>query len=68
MILAFVVSQNTLGGLYPRMNFRAAYNGQTPLIKEEAPGLLFCSKLATDINTCQTTYGKKVLLSISNNG
>jgi hypothetical protein len=64
IILAFVVSQNTLGGLYSKVNFRAAYDGQTPFIKEEAPGLLFCSELATDIDTCQTTYSKKVLLSI----
>jgi hypothetical protein len=65
IILAFIVSQNALGGLYSGVNFRAACDGQTPFMKKEAPGLLFCFKLATNINTCQTTYSKKVLLSIS---
>jgi chitinase len=30
--------------------------------------LLSCPKPATDIDTCQTTYGKKVLLSIGGGG
>jgi hypothetical protein len=68
VILAFVVSRNASGGLYPGVNFGAACGGQTPLMEEEAPGLLFCSELATDIDTCQTTYGKKVLLSIGGGG
>ena len=68
MILAFVVSRNASGGLYPGVNFGAACGGQTPLIKKDAPGLLLCSKLATDIGTCQTTWGKKVLLSVGGGG
>ena len=68
VILAFVVSRNALGGLYPGVNFGAACGGQTPLMEEEAPGLLSCSELATDIDTCQATYGKKVLLSIGGGG
>jgi hypothetical protein len=68
VILAFVVSRNDSGGLYPGVNFGAACGGQTSLMEEEAPGLLSCSELATDIDTCQTTYGKKVLLSIGGGG
>jgi hypothetical protein len=37
-------------------------------MEEEAPRLLSCSKLATNIDTRQTTYSKKVLLSISSSG
>jgi hypothetical protein len=68
VILAFVVSRNDSGSLYPGINFGAACGGQTSLMKEDAPGLLSCSELATDINTCQSTYGKKVLLSIGGGG
>jgi hypothetical protein len=68
VILAFVVSRNDSGSLYPGVNFGAACGGQTSLMEEEAPGLLFCSELATDIDTCQMTYGKKVLLSIGGSG
>ena len=68
VILAFVVSRNDSGGLYPGVNFGAACGGQTSLMEAEAPGLLFCSELATDIDTCQTAYGKKVLLSIGGGG
>jgi hypothetical protein len=39
MILAFVVSQNVLGGLYSKVNFRVACDDQTFLIEKEAPGL-----------------------------
>jgi hypothetical protein len=46
------------------VNFGAACSSQTPLMEREAPGLLYCPELATDIDTCQNTYGKKVLLSI----
>jgi hypothetical protein len=67
-ILAFVVSRNDFDGLYPSVNFGAASGGQTPLIGAEAPGLLFCSEPANDIDTCQTTYGKKVLLSVGGGG
>ena len=67
-ILAFVVSRNYSGGLYPGVNFGAACGGRTALMEEEAPGLLSCPELATDINTCQTMYGKKVLLSIGGGG
>ena len=68
VILAFVVSRNDSGGLYPGVNFGAACGGRTPLMEEEAPGLLSCSELAVDIDTCQMTYGKKVLLSIGGGG
>jgi chitinase len=68
VILAFVVSRNYSGGPYPGVNFGAACGGQTSLMKEEAPGLLSCPDLAADIDTCQTTYGKKVLLSIGGGG
>jgi hypothetical protein len=68
VILAFVVSRNSSGGLYPGVNFGAACGGQTSLMEEEAPGLLTCPELATDINTCQVTYGKKVLLSVGGGG
>lgn len=30
----------------------------------EAPGLLWCPGLASQIQICQATYGKKVLLSV----
>lgn len=63
VILAFVISA-TDGGSYPRVNFGAACGGQTSAMAQEAPGLLSCPQLASDIATCQTTYGKKVLLSI----
>jgi hypothetical protein len=52
IILAFIILQNILGKLYPKMNFKAAYNSQTSFIKEKALRLLFYSKLVTDINTC----------------
>jgi hypothetical protein len=68
VILAFVVLRNDSSGLYPKVNFGAACGGQTSLMEEEALGLLSCSELATDIDTCQTTYGKKVLLSIGGGG
>ena len=68
VILAFVVSRNDSGGLYLGVNFGAACGGQTSLMEEEAPGLLYCPELAADIDTCQTTYGKKVLLSIGGGG
>jgi hypothetical protein len=64
VIIAFLVSRNDSGGPYPRVNFGAACGGQTPLITQKAPGLLSCPDLAADIKTCQTAYGKKVLLSI----
>jgi hypothetical protein len=67
-ILVFVVSRNHSGGLSPGVNFGAACGGQTALMEEEAPALLSCPELATDINTCQTMYGKKVLLSIGGGG
>jgi hypothetical protein len=63
VILAFVISTSYRGS-YPQLNFGAACGGQTPEMVSEAPGLLSCPTLATDITTCQTTYGKKVFLSI----
>jgi len=63
VILAFVIS-TTDGGLYPQINFGSACRGQTPLMAQAAPGLLSCPELAANIQTCQKTWGKKVLLSI----
>ena len=68
VILAFVISRNYSGSLYPSVNFGAACSSQTSLMEREAPGLLYCPELASDINTCQNTYGKKVLLSIGGSG
>lgn len=64
VILAFVISRNDSNSLYPKVNFGVAYGSQTPNIEVEALRLLFCSELANDIDTYQTTYNKKVLLSI----
>jgi hypothetical protein len=63
VILAFVISTSD-GGQYPQVNFGAACGGQTAEMISKAPGLLSCPQLATDINTCQSKYGKKVFLSI----
>jgi hypothetical protein len=63
VILAFVISTSD-GGQYPQINFGAACRGQTAEMASKAPGLLSCPQLATDITTCQSKYGKKVLLSI----
>jgi hypothetical protein len=64
VILAFVIAQLDGGGLYPTVNFGATCSGQTAKMASEAPGLLWCPDLATNISTCQNTYGKKVFLSI----
>jgi hypothetical protein len=63
VILAFVISQLN-GGPYPTVNFGAACGGQTAEMLAEAPGLLYCPELASYIKACQSTYGKKVMLSI----
>jgi hypothetical protein len=63
VILAFVVAVSD-GGSYPSINFGAACGSQTAEMIKEAPGLLSCPQLEADIQTCQSTYGKKVLLSI----
>lgn len=63
IIVAFVISQLD-GGPYPQVNFGAACGGQTTTMENEAPGLLYCPELASNISACQSTYGKKVLLSI----
>ncbi|KUJ18345.1 glycoside hydrolase [Mollisia scopiformis] len=63
VILAFVISQLD-GGKYPSINFGAACGGQTQMMINEAPGLLWCPGLASQIQICQATYGKKVLLSV----
>jgi hypothetical protein len=63
VILAFLIATSD-GGQYPQVNFGAACGGQTSEMISEAPGLLSCPQLAADITTCQTQYGKKVLLSI----
>ncbi|KAE8445649.1 hypothetical protein EG329_012946 [Mollisiaceae sp. DMI_Dod_QoI] len=63
VVLAFVISQLD-GGKYPSVNFGAACGGQTAMMTSEAPGLLWCPALASMIETCQTTYGKKVFLSV----
>lgn len=63
VILAFVVEQLD-GGAYPQLNFGAACGGQTPLMTQQAPGLLSCPELAGNISVCQSGWGKKVMLSI----
>jgi chitinase len=63
VILAFVISTSD-GGQYPQVNFSAACGGQTVEITSQAPALLSCPKLATNITTCQSKYGKKVLLNM----
>lgn len=63
MVLAFVTSQLD-GGKYPSVNFGSACGGQTTEMVNEAPGLLWCPQLASMIQTCQQTYGKKVFLSV----
>lgn len=63
VILAFVISSAD-GGQYPAVNFGAACGGQTTEMISKAPGLLSCPQLATNITTCQSKYGKKVMLSI----
>lgn len=63
VILAFVIQQLD-DGAYPELNFGAACGGQTPLMVQKAPGLLYCPELAANITACQRGYGKKVLLSI----
>jgi hypothetical protein len=62
-VLAFVITAN-YESKYPLLNFGAACGGQTPEMASEAPGLLSCPDLAGHIETCQETYGKKVLLGI----
>ncbi|KAI9810240.1 MAG: hypothetical protein M1827_006374 [Pycnora praestabilis] len=61
-ILAFLVEYADSNG-YPTVNFGAACGGQTPEMMAKAPGLLYCTDLATQINQCQA-LGKKVLLSL----
>jgi hypothetical protein len=63
VILAFVISAAD-GGSYPGINFGAACGGQTPEMVAQAPGLLSCPALAANISSCQSNYGKKVLLSV----
>ncbi|KAL3422518.1 Endochitinase A1 [Phlyctema vagabunda] len=63
VILSFVIGQLD-GGIYPSINFGAACGGQTAAMAQEAPGLLSCPALATQIELCQNAHGKKVLLSI----
>lgn len=64
VILAFVISALYQGSLFPAVNFGAACGGQTPQMKQTAPGFLYCPELAANISMCQKTYGKKVLLSV----
>jgi hypothetical protein len=63
VVLALVVSQLD-GGSYPAVNFGSARGGQRAKMAAQAPGLLSCPELASNIEACQNTYGKKVLLSI----
>jgi hypothetical protein len=63
VILSFVIQQLD-GGAYPQLNFGPACGGQTPLMAQQAPGLLYCPELASNITACQRGWGKKVLLSI----
>ncbi|CZR53040.1 uncharacterized protein PAC_02918 [Phialocephala subalpina] len=64
VILAFVISQLSGGSKYPSINFGATCGGQTAIMASQAPGLLYCPDLAAQIKTCQSTYGKKVFLSV----
>lgn len=65
VVLAFVVENDYEGSKYPLVNFGAACDYlQTDEMKADAPGLLSCPDLAAMITTCQSDYGKKVLLSI----
>ncbi|KAF8858891.1 glycoside hydrolase [Acephala macrosclerotiorum] len=63
VILAFVINQLS-GGKYPSINFGAACGGQTSIMQSQAPGLLWCPDLASQIQTCQSKYGKKMFLSV----
>jgi hypothetical protein len=63
VVLSFVIQQLD-GGLYPQLNFGPACGGQTPLMAQHAPGLLYCPELASNITACQRGWGKKVMLSI----
>lgn len=62
VILAFITATSGPGS-YPKLNFGAACDGQTPQMKASAPGLLSCPDLASQIKTCQS-IGKKVFLSV----
>ena len=62
-ILACVISTAD-GRKYPQVNFGAACRSQITEMATNAPGLLSCSRLATDISAYQSKYGKKVMLSI----
>lgn len=62
--LSFIIANAYEGTEYPQVNFGAACGGQTAEMMASAPGLLYCPDLAGMISSCQTTYGKKVLLSI----
>jgi hypothetical protein len=63
VILSFVIGKE-YSGKYPQVNFGAACGGQTKAMISKASGLLQCLQLANHISQCQSTYGKKVLISI----
>jgi chitinase len=48
---------------FPDVNFGAACGGQTSEQASKAPGLLYCTQLASDIQGCQA-LGKKVFISL----
>ena len=66
VVLSFVIQQLD-GGPYPQLNFGPACGDQTPLMAQQAPGLLYCPELASNITACQRGWGKKVMLSIGGN-
>jgi chitinase len=64
VILSFITKNNYKNSGYPELNFGAACGGQTDAMVSQGPGLLRCYQLETMIQNCQTTYGKKVMVSI----
>jgi hypothetical protein len=68
VILAFVIDRDysisANSGPYPWINFGTACGAQSTIQEQVAPGLLQCVQLASFIRDCQSTYGKKVMLSV----
>lgn len=63
VILSFLYSFFDANG-YPSLELGSGCVDASPAQASTAPGLQDCRELANDINTCQSTYGKKVLLSL----
>ncbi|KAK4169195.1 glycoside hydrolase superfamily, partial [Cladorrhinum sp. PSN259] len=65
MVLGFITAITAEGSNYPRLQLQSPIPGVlTPLMAVQATGLLYYASLETDIQTCQSRYGKKILLSI----